>query len=131
MESLDTLWSKYFIKNLDFVWNFMRYLQETFWKFSYIHQSNLQVLSQVWVLVMIHQSGDHEFDNSWLFSLVKLVYNLFLSIKMDWATHDDKRSIEGVLVWVSVLFIKEPTWAFDHFIVNAFLLTLMVHTDVT
>ena len=131
MECFHTSWAENFIKNINFIGKFVTDLQETLWKLSNIDESNLQVLSEVWVNIVILKSVNHQLDDMWLTILVKLIDYLLLSFKMDGATHDHEGGVESILVGVRVFLVKEPAASLDDLVVNALLLTLVVDAQVT
>lgn len=63
--------------------------------------------------------------------LIKLIYNLFLSIKMDRATHNDKGGIESIIIQHGVVLIEEEAGASDDKVIDALLFALVVNTHVT
>lgn len=109
----------------------MANLEETIWKLSNINKCHLKILPQVWLFILVHKSIDHKSDDSWLIFLIKLINNLFLSIKMDRATHNDKGSIKSIIIQHGVVLIEEETGASDDEVVDALLFTLVVHTHVS
>ena len=113
MESLYASRSKDFIKNFNFVGELMADFEEAVRKLSNVHEGYLEVLSQVWIFMLIHKSCDHELDDSWFILSVDFVDDLFLAIKMDGATHDNKRGVEGILELVGVQLVKEVAGALD------------------
>jgi len=114
MKSFNTSWSEDFIKDFNFVRKLTANFEETIWELSNINKSNLKILSQIWILMLVHKSIDHKSDDSWLFFLVKFINNLFFTIKMNGATHNDKRCIKCIIVLISVVWIKEEAWASNY-----------------
>ena len=62
--------------------------------------------------------------------LVEFLDNLLLTVKMNRAAHNDKRSIERVIIRVSKRFIKEPGRALDDLIGDTLVLSSVVHAHV-
>ena len=83
MKGLNALWAEDLVKDLNFVRELVADLQETLWELSDVHESNFQVLSQVWVLVLSLKPVDHESNDSWQAILINLVDDLFLAIKVN------------------------------------------------
>ena len=108
----------------------MRDLQESLWKLSNIHEANLKVLSEIWVLILRHKPIDHELDNPWLSILINLIDNLFLAVKMDRATHDNQTCIQRVFIDLRVALIEELATSLNDHMVNALLLALVVDAHV-
>jgi len=111
MKSFNTSWTENFIKDFNFVRKFLANFEETVWELCNINKSNLKILSQIWILMLVHKSIDHKLDDSWFFLLIKFINNLFFTIKMNRATHNDKRSIKGIIVLICVGWIKEEARA--------------------
>ena len=131
MKSFYTSWSEDFIKNFNFVWKFMANFEETIWKLSNIDKSNLKILSQIWILILVHKSIDHKLDDSWFILLIKFINNLFFTIKMDRATHNDEGSIKSIIILIGVVWVKEETRASDDEVINALLFTVVVDAHVS
>lgn len=92
----------------------MANFEETIWKLSNIDKSNLKILSQIWILILVHKSIDHKLDDSWFILLVEFINNLFFTIKMNRATHNNKRSIKSIIILISIVWVKEETRASNH-----------------
>ena len=109
----------------------MRDLQESLWKLSYIHKTDFKILSKVWVLILSHKPIDHQLNNSWLSILINLIDNLFLSVKMDGAAHNDQTSVQCVFINLGVTLIEELATCLNNHMINALLLALMVDAHVS
>jgi len=131
MKSFYTSWSEDFIKNFNFVWKFMANFEETIWKLSNIDKSNLKILSQIWILILVHKSIDHKLDDSWFILLIKFINNLFFTIKMDRATHNDEGSIKSIIILIGVVWVEEETRASNDEVINALLFTVVVDAHVS
>ena len=131
MKSFYTSWSEDFIKNFNFVWKFMANFEETIWKLSNIDKSNLKILSQIWILILVHKSIDHKLDDSWFILLIKFINNLFFTIKMDRATHNDEGSIKCIIILIGVVWVEEETRASNDEVINALLFTVVVDAHVS
>lgn len=66
MKSFDASWTEDLIEDFDLVGELVANLEETIRKFGNINQSNLEILSEIWELLLILEVINHQFDNSWL-----------------------------------------------------------------
>ena len=93
MKTLDTLGAEDLVQNVDLARQVVANTQEANWQFRNIDKGNLEVLTQIRVLVLSLQARDHKLDNSRLIMLVELFNNLLLAVKMNGAAHDDERRV--------------------------------------
>lgn len=66
MKSFDASWTEDLIEDFDLVGELVANLEETIRKFGNINQSNLEILSEIWELLLILEVINHQFNNSWL-----------------------------------------------------------------
>lgn len=131
MKSFDASWTEDLIEDFDLVGELVANLEETIRKFGNINQSNLEILSEIWELLLILEVINHQFNNSWLIIWINFIDDLFLTVEMDRATHNDERCVESIITLISIGWIKEEAGTSDNKIVNAFLFTIVVDTHVT
>lgn len=81
--------------------------------------------------MLIHKSVDHKLDDSWTIFVIKFIDNLFFTIKMNRATHNDKRSIECIISLICIVWIKEEAGASNNKVFNALLFTIVVDAHVS
>ena len=81
--------------------------------------------------MLVLKSSDYLTNDHRVILLVLLIDDLLLTIEMDRATHQDKRSVESVVEVVVLLLVQELVAGFDDIVVDALLFTLVVDGHVT
>lgn len=130
MKSLDTTGSEELVESLDLIGQIMTNPQKSERQFRNIDQCMLQILSQVVVFVFVLESVYHQLYNPGLLIFIQLHHNLFLAVQMNGAAHDGEGGVQSVVVLIGIGWIKEPACAFDNFVINAFLLSLVIDAHV-